>query len=69
MLPPSSSIETTPAKRASSPLLIATDVNSDGDGDGDSDSGTAADSFVRSPVRQTGRQKRPTLKAAEGKEI
>jgi hypothetical protein len=65
MLPPSSSTETTPAKRSSLPLLTATDV----DVDSDSDSDTAADSFVHSPVRQTSRRKRPTLKAAEGKEI
>ena len=39
----------------------------DSDGDGDSDSHTAADSFVlrSTPVRQTARQKRPSLKAAE----
>jgi len=68
MLPPSSSpTAATPAKRAASPLLTAMDVEDDGDGDGDSDSDTAAGSFVLhgSPVRQTGRQKRPSLKAAE----
>jgi hypothetical protein len=37
------------------------------DVDGDSDSDTAAGSFVLggSPLRQTGRQRRPSLKAAE----
>jgi hypothetical protein len=62
MLPPSSPpTATTPAKRAASPLLTAMDV------DGNSDSDTTAGGFVlhSSPVRQTGRQKRPSLKAAE----
>jgi hypothetical protein len=67
MLPPSSSspTATTPAKRAASPLLRA--MNVDGDSDGTSDSDTTAGGFILhdSPVRQTGRQKRPSLKAAE----
>jgi hypothetical protein len=66
MLPPSSSpTMTTPAKRASSPLLTA--IDEDGNSESDSDSNTAAGSFVLrdSPLRQTGRQRRPSLKAAE----
>ena len=69
LLPGSSPTAATPAKRAASPLLTAMDVNNDGDGDGDCDcdSDTAAGSFVLhdSPVRQTGRQRRPSLKASE----
>lgn len=71
MLPPSSSpTATTPAKRAASPLPTAMDMDVDGDSDSDSDSDTTATSVSLhgSPVRQTGRQKRPTLKAAEEKE-
>jgi hypothetical protein len=67
MLLPSSSTEMTLAKRATLLLLIATDIDIDVDSDSDSD--TAADSFVRSLVRQTSKRKQPTLKAAEGKEI
>jgi hypothetical protein len=59
MLLPSSSTKTTLAKRASSPLLIAIDEDSNDDSD------IAMDSFVHNPIRQTSRQKRPTLKAAE----
>ena len=65
MLPPGSSpTAMTPAKRASSPLLTAMGI------DGDSDSNTTASSFIlhSSPVRQTGRQRRPSLKVAEGME-
>ena len=61
MLPPSSSpTVTTPAKRAASPLLTVMDV------DGDSGSDTATSSFVLGgSLRQMGRQRRPSLKAAE----
>ncbi len=65
MLPPSSSpTATTPAKRAASPLPTAMDM----DVDSDSDSTATGVALHGSPVRQTGRQKRPTLKAAEEKE-
>jgi hypothetical protein len=67
MLLPSSSTETTPAKHATLLLLIATDIDVDVDSDSDSD--TAADSFICSLIRQTSKQKQPTLKAAKGKEI
>ena len=61
LLPGSSPTATTLAKRAASLLLTAVDV------DDYSDSDTAADNFVphSSPIRQTGRQRRLSLKAAE----
>jgi hypothetical protein len=46
-------------------LLTAIDVDGDGDGDGDSDTTTGDFVLHDNPVRQTGRQKRPSLKAAE----
>ena len=63
MLLPSSSTETTLAKRASLPLLTTIDLNSNSDSG--SDSNTAADSFIHNPVRQTRKQKQLTLKAAK----
>jgi len=66
MLPPSSSpTTTTPAKRAASPLPTTMDMDVDGDSDGDSDTTATGVALHGSPVRHTGRQKRPTLKAAE----